>query len=278
MNILQPQVSFPIVRQIANHLDGNTYYVQAVIRDADGNVLETVNLDSQGDQRYQKRWRVVADPSGQGRYISIVTSVYTDSGYTTKSSNYGDEETTYLIFDRVMPAMRGGGSGLDSGTVRRIIQEELKNIVEDLPKPQEIEIPEQKEYDEKFNEVLASVGFLADLVEKLPKKEVDLSPIKDGLGMLATKIDEKEVTPQTDLGPLVEALSEMSKQDDMDLQEVIDKLDEVKESLENKFEKEVTEAIEGTDFVTSFVTQSNRKSKKDKKNNFPQIDPTKLAK
>ncbi len=49
--ILQPQSSFPIVRQIANHLDSTVYYVRAVVRNADGDIIDTVNLASQGSQR-----------------------------------------------------------------------------------------------------------------------------------------------------------------------------------------------------------------------------------
>lgn len=85
--ILQPQSSFPIVRQIANHLDATVYYVRAVVRDADGTTIATVDLASKGSQRYQTRYRVPVDSSGQGAYISIITSVYTDAGYTTKSPN-----------------------------------------------------------------------------------------------------------------------------------------------------------------------------------------------
>ncbi len=84
--VLQPQKSFTVVRQIANHLDSATYYVRAVIRNAyTDELIETLDLTSRGSQRFSKNWQVPADPSGEGFYISIVTSVYTDSGYTTKS-------------------------------------------------------------------------------------------------------------------------------------------------------------------------------------------------
>ncbi len=110
--LLNPQKSFTVVRQIANHIDTGTYYVRAVIRYAYTDVLITnLDLDLKGDQRYSKNWQVVADPSGQGTYISIVTSVYTDAGHTTKSENYGDEEILIRVFDDMSPAMKGGGGG-----------------------------------------------------------------------------------------------------------------------------------------------------------------------
>src|SRR3954470_5696834 len=123
---LQPQGNFTIVRQIANHLDSDTNYVQAVIRNAYTDaIIDTLDLTDKGGQRFKKDWQVPADPSGQGFYISVVTSVYTTSGYTTKNSNYGDEENTYLVQDRVLA--RGGGS-LDAYTVRKIVQDEIAKI------------------------------------------------------------------------------------------------------------------------------------------------------
>src|SRR3954451_7251835 len=97
---LKPQQWFTVVRQIANHLDADTNYVRAVIRNAYTDaIVATLDLDNKGGQRFTKNWRVPADPSGQGFYVSIVTSVYTDAGYTTKNENYGDEENTYFVSD-----------------------------------------------------------------------------------------------------------------------------------------------------------------------------------
>ena len=93
---LAPNTTFAIVRQIEDHTDSATYYVQAVIRNAQTDALiATVNLTDQGSRRFSKNWQVTADASGQGFYISILTSVYTNSGYTTKSQNYGDKMETY---------------------------------------------------------------------------------------------------------------------------------------------------------------------------------------
>ena len=96
---INPASTFPICRQIANHTDTGTYYVRGVIKDAiNDSVLATVDLDDKGSQYFRYNWKVVYDNvMARGRYITIVTSVYTDSGYTTKSENYGDEINTYLL-------------------------------------------------------------------------------------------------------------------------------------------------------------------------------------
>lgn len=214
--ILQPQQDFPIVRQIANHNDATLYYVEAVVRDADGVLIDRVQLVSQGDQRYQKRYRVPVDRSGAGAYISIVTSVYTDSGYTTKSPNYGDEENTYLIFDRL--ANRGGGSGggnLDQGDIRRIIREELEKQkeIEDTEEKQKVEVPEPLEipdYTPSLNLMLESMASIRELISKIPTEKVDTYPILEGIQNLAIAIDDKPVTPETNIGPIVESMQEIA--------------------------------------------------------------------
>jgi hypothetical protein len=231
---LQPQVAFPLTRQIANHLDTTVYYVRAVVRNALGTIIDTVDLASQGEQRYQTSWRVPADPSGQGAYISIVTSVYTDSGYTTKSEAYGDEETTYLVFDRVMPAMRGGG-GVDYFTVRRIIKEELEN----LPKPEPITFPSPVITPApvmRLDDVLTAINDLKKALkpkQPIVMKEVDLSPI-------LAAIKEKEVTKAPDLAPILKWCAEKDEDDNLNRQELLDNLTELKMQLE----KGIPEIIE----------------------------------
>lgn len=205
---LQPQNNFTVVRQIADHTDSTTYYVRAVIRNAyTDDIITTLNLDDKGSQRFKKDWNVSADPSGQGFYISIVTSVYTDSGYTTKSGNYGDEENTYLVADR-LSSLRGGGmsssGGLDSRTVRRIVQEELENA-----KPAPVEFPPMR-----WEEVLGSLSEVLAEAKSVPKERVDLSPLLRGIQGLNQAIIQKEVTPKTDLTPVLTAIQEAVKSND----------------------------------------------------------------
>ena len=237
--ILQPQQDFPIVRQIANHNDATVYYVQAVVRDADGVLLDTVNLVSQGNQRYQKRYRVPVDRSGAGSYISIVTSVYTDSGYTTKSPNYGDEENTYLIFDRLVN--RGGGytgGNLDQSDVRRIIREELakQKEAEDKEEKKEIEFPEFPEvpnYTPSFNLILESMASLREVVSKIPTEKVDTYPILEGIQNLAVAIDDKPVTPETEIEPIMEAIDEIKEDIKKDMAEEKAKTDKFHQELKD---------------------------------------------
>lgn len=208
--VLQPQANFTVVRQIANHTDSNTYYVQAVIRNAyTDTILDTLNLEDRGSQRFKKDWQVPADASGQGFYVSIVTSVYTDSNYTTKSANYGDEENTYLVQERVLAnngggtSIRGGG-GLGMSDVRRIMREELEKL--EFPEQKEVEMPEMKEYDEQLEMIVAEIGSIKNAIKEIPTEAVNLVPLATRIDAVAQEIRNKEVTPQTDLTPVLEAI------------------------------------------------------------------------
>ncbi|UPJ35852.1 hypothetical protein IVB45_02230 [Bradyrhizobium sp. 4] len=201
--ILQPGNSFTVVRQIANHLDTDTNYVRAVIRNAYTDaIIATLDLTDKGSQRFKKDWQVPADPSGQGFYISVVTSVYTNSIYTTKNANYGDEENTYLVQERVMRTLGGGGGSLDAFTVRRIIKEEIGNI----PAPEPIKFPKQKMPEDRTDEIITAIKG-----NKTEVPDVDLSPVLSKIDEVRSAIDTKDVTPETDLTPLQQLMEQEMK-------------------------------------------------------------------
>lgn len=256
--ILQPQKDFPIVRQIANHLDTDTYFVQSVVRDADGAVLDTVNLVDQGGQRFQKRYRVPVDGSGQGAYISIVTSVYTDSGYTTKSSNYGDEENTYLIFDRVTPTIRGGGSGGPGiSDIRRVVADELDKREKEEKEIEFPEMPEIKDYTEMLERAVAQVEAVKELVSKIPTDATDTMPMLEGIQNLAEAIHNKDVTPETDMEPLLTEVREMHRI----MGEDLDANNADREEFKNDIKETIVETMEESVANTEYVHETSIRPK-----------------
>ena len=245
--VLQPQNSFTVVRQIANHLDTGTYYVRAVIRNAyTDELIKNLDLTNKGGQRFSKNWQVPADPSGQGFYISIVTSVYTDSNYTTKSSDYGDEAATYLVQDRIGNLSKGGG-GLDIRTTRRIIKEELAKIK--FPEQKKIEIPENKI---DLIPILKEIGSLKEKISLLPKPvKTDLTPIKNKLDKISKEIEEKEVTPETDLSKIIEIIKDNDENQELSKQEIKEILIQLEKSINKKmkdFVKEIKSSMKKTKF------------------------------
>jgi hypothetical protein len=259
--ILHPQNNFTVVRQIQNHLDTDTNYVRAVIRNAyTDEIIETLDLDDKGEQRFSKNWHVIADGSGQGFYISIVTSVYTDAGYTSKNPNYGDEENTYLVQDRL--TNRGGGGGeIDLYILRKIIREEVAKI----PAPEPVKMPKMR-----FGEVLTAIDSAVERLTvepaELPEK-VDLAPVLNGIKKLETAVLTKEVTPPTDLSPILQKLSEDSEKDELTAQQLQAALSSVVTEIISKIEalpplfEETIKGIELSIAPSTAVASSKPKEK-----------------
>lgn len=266
--ILRPQRNFTIVRQIANHVDVATYYVQAVIRDSYTDaILDTLQLTARGGQRFSKNWQVPADSSGQGRDISIVTSVYSDSGYTTKSENYGDEENSYIIEDKNL-GLGGGGSGVDSYDVRRIFKEELKAMAEaeDAAEAAEYSEPDEPEEPMRWDELLNAIHELKTALKPEVPEKLDLSPVLSAIDATMKAIEAKEVTEPTDLTPVHEKLEAANEKTDLSLDDLRTSLTDLGKNLQQTIASEVTKAINAIKFVSevSFVPEPNEKHQEPK--------------
>lgn len=214
--IIQPQEYFVVARELADPNDTGTYYVRATIRNARTQaLLGTLDLTDQGDQLFTKEWQAPADPSGLGFYIIVRTRVYTNSGYTSLSADYGQELSTYLIDDRFRIHGGGGGGDVDYKKIRKIFREVLDAFpfpkvnlepIMDLLKPlkdfQTIMISFAKTGELKlgriFERLLGHNVILKQLKDRrFPEiKETDFSPV-----LKAIK-DKKEPT-DTDLSPVM---------------------------------------------------------------------------
>lgn len=205
---LIPSRTFTVVRQIGNHTDTGTYYVRAVVRNAyTDDILATLDLTDKGGQRFKKDWQVPPETSGLGGFISIVTSVYIDSGYTTKSENYADEENTYL-WAELETGGGGGGfrgyTGPDASDIRRIVREEIEKI----PKVEIPPFPEPEKVEMRWDEVMGALSNIRSAIKE-PEK-VDMTPILEAVSRAEQAITSKEVTPATDLTPLIEKIDTLS--------------------------------------------------------------------
>lgn len=258
--LIRPQRNFTVVRQIANHLDTETYYVQAIIRDAfTDEILETLNLEDKGGQRFTKAWLVAQDPSGEGRDISIVTSVYTDSGYTTKSENYGDEENTHTIEARI-PSGRGGGGSLSSTDIKRVVSTLLDERDEKKKKEEsEKEVEEEEEPEEvidRTDEIISAINNLAEVLKPKEADPVDFTPVLNALNTVAQMIVDKEVTTETDLNPILEAVQEsLDKREEMN-KSLVEILKSFKESVQSGIDKSVSKAVKGVKWKSTFKTEA----------------------
>ena len=188
---LSPREKFTIVRGLGDHTDATTYYVRAVIRNSrTDELIATVDLDDSGDGlRFIKQWQVPADPSGQGFYIDITTSIYTDSGYTTKTTKYYDEYDTYLIAERMNPNLGfGGGTDVDYKKIQRMITEAVSGI----PKAEKVSIPKID-----LTTVLDAISDVQHAISSIdiPKAEsIDFRPIITKLDQIISVVSDKEIS------------------------------------------------------------------------------------
>jgi len=250
---LSPNENYPIFHGIINHLDTDTYYVRTVIYDADYNLLATVDLEDQGSQNFLKIWKVPYDSIFQrGKFILLVTSTYTDSGYTTKSENYGDEFQTHLVQERwdMSKISSVGGGGITTKDVKKVIKKELENIK--FPKVKDVKFPKQKEYEANFKDITKGLTDIKALVGTLPTQNNDLSPLVDRLDEIIEDIQAKPVTRETDLKPIFKLLEKhhQDKSNSKEIKGVSNILDEIKSRL-NKVEKELLKNV--ADKMTEIV-------------------------
>ncbi len=216
---LQPYEQFVIARQLQDHTDATTYYVRAVVRNSiTGAILKTINLtaDVSDPRRFTKVYEVPADVSGLGFYIDITSSVYSDSGYTTKATTYGDELESYLVYDRTQKG-GGGGADVDYKKIEKILLQTMKPLID------------RKEID--LGPVLSEIRGVMSAVDAIEIPELDNSPVIKVLGdtkeIIVKAISEKPVTPVTDLKNVLDMIDALEKKEP-NFVEVFKKIEEFK--------------------------------------------------
>jgi hypothetical protein len=233
MNI-NPQSTLRIVRQLSDPSDSGTYYVQAVVRNsATGAALQTINLTDEGDQRFTSSYQTPADVSGNGFYIDITTTVYTDAGYTTVSTDYSRDTQTYHVQQAWNHAMGiGGGMDVNYDKVRRIIKEELAA-------QEKLEIPESKDLTPEMlgmerrikdavSQAVASIRFPEQVQPDLDRVINEVrSTIEQAVNATLMSIESKEVTPLTDLTPIAQQIQQLP------FDELQQKLDEAVQTIQS---------------------------------------------
>lgn len=253
---LVPSRNFTVVRQIGNHTDATTYYVRAVIRDAYSDViLDTLNLTDKGGQRFKYDWLVPQEPSGLGKFISIVTSVYTDSLYTTKSENYSDEENTYLWATLATSNGGGGGQGFSEKFDYRRIGDMIDKAVATIPAPLPFpEMPKPKEYEMKWDEILLKCEEMMKQMKAMPQEHMDMKPMMEKLAGISQLVNEKEVTPETDLQPILDKLSEENDTNELNHDETRVLISASEKKIIKAIIPEVTKALKKIKIVTATAT------------------------
>lgn len=279
MDSLKPQTIFPIVRGITDHNDTGTYYIQAVIkRAADNSILDTVNLVDQGERYFSKNWTVPADVSGEGFYISITTSVYTDAEHTTKAENYGDEFETYLIADRPTTAqiLGGGGSGgISYKKLREIVTEVVTEAISGMPKPI---APKEIDFSMLEGNLLKELSNIINKIEsiRIPESEkLDYEKINnlvaDHSSKVFGRVDEINI-PEFDYNRLEDKIQYLQES----LSTAVTKLEETFSKLRlsdiselSKYDKRFDTLRQAKDLLASLDYQPDKEEKKEETKKIP---------
>ncbi len=273
---LFPQKNFTIVRQLSvAPFETGTYYVRAIVRNAQTDAtLATVNMVFKTGYRYTGMFFAPADPSNQGYFVSIITSVYTDSGYTTKSESWSDEENTYLVSEI---NTNRGSYGIGGEEVRRIVREEIGKI----EKPEKFDyskFPEQKEPLMRWDDVLGKLDALGVELKPEPQENIDLSPITSKIDDVLSAIESKPITEPTDLQPILDKLATLETKTEDKAEE--QKTDRVQKHEDNtqKILHGISILLDGMGIVSVFKTHTKDMLPKveQKTETLPEVDISKL--
>jgi hypothetical protein len=198
-----PGENFNIFYFVRNHTDGATYYIQAKIYALDTQELLGTHSLSQSplnSRLYYKTVTAPGDQAGYGRDIVSIATVYTDSGYTTKSGDYEEQEQYFLV--KPLPFV-GGGGGISARDAREIFREELKTALDGLPKPEKLQVPDTP--DMSFVDALfGALGALQRELNRVPKETTDTKPVLQRIEELQQAIGQRPKFERTDLTALAE--------------------------------------------------------------------------
>jgi hypothetical protein len=199
-NQISPGEPFDIFYFVRNPLDSTAYFVRAKVYDVrTGELLSTIALDQSptNSRLFIKTTQAPPDPSGYGRNIVAIASVYLDSGFTEQSDSYEEQEQYYLI--KSVAPMLGGGGGVDMRAMREMVEDVVGKKLDGMEKPK---APEPVPYDALFG----AIGALQREVNRVPK-EIDLSGVSERLDALQATISAIPQPEKLDLSPIVDAVN-----------------------------------------------------------------------
>jgi hypothetical protein len=206
-NQVQPAQNFDVVYFLGDHTDSTTYYVRAVVYDVrTGDILTTENLtESPNNSRlFANTIQAPPDPIGYGRNIVAIVTVYTDSGYTTKSDVY--QELSYNFLVKAEQLILGGG-GVDHEALKEIFEKALEQFLGKLPKPDPTKpLPEMP-----FPRILQALSDVKTAIDNIPKPELDLSPILNKMEALRAAIKMIPEPDPVDLKPMTSAVANLEE-------------------------------------------------------------------
>jgi len=245
---IEPQYTLPLVYELTDPFDTGVYYVRAVIRDSlSGETLQTINLIDKGNGRYTNSISAPQDPTGQGRHIDVVISIYTDAGYTTLSQTYQNKIDKFLI-KRSVSFGGAGGVDVDYLKIQKMIDISVQKIIEGT-----------KSQPMSLEPVIGQIKGLEKVITgiKMPtfeQKQQDMSPI-------ISSIEKNSKAILKEIGSI-----EIPKPKDVDLYPIVSALEKVQSVVDsifeavNKLKNGILETI-GSSIKSAFKINTDRSQK-----------------
>ena len=233
---------FTIVRQLADPSDTNTYYVRGVITNSlTGSTIATVDLTDNGDQRFTYLWGIPYSPDET--QIDIKTTVYTDSGYTTKSNRYAIESQSHII-RKTLNNMGGGAGGysIDYKKIREIISKELTDK----------EIPDYKDKIQSLEDkLLLGLEVNRRAIDSIDIPTYDEKMLIEAIKNIRGYIESIEI-PETDYKPIMSELEGLKQGIKESTKKLNDKSEELVKShkgFKKSIEKIIDNVNENLDYI-----------------------------
>lgn len=219
---LNPAETYVVNRILKDWADNTTYYVQAKVYDADTRaVLATLNLTDNGSRWYSKSYKVPYDDMRRdGRRLIVITSVFTDSGYTTRSNNHYDEVEEILVQQRFNAATvfgAGGGSDINKDELIKALKEAIaealvKEDAGEAPEPMDLIVTRCLEaYSQKIiDPIITPIAEVKAQIAGLPKpkdpEKVDFEPLLEAIAAVGKLISSLPKPKDVNFDPHVEAI------------------------------------------------------------------------
>lgn len=194
---IEPQYTIPLIYQIVDPSDSTVYYVRAIVYDSlTRTVLATKNLVSQGNGLWSSTVTAPVDSTGLGRHIHVIIKVYTDSGYTTLSTDYNQQIDKYLVKTQRVFGGTGSSGDVDYDKIKNIIKELLKPIIEDDTTENKKEMALLNKINKDVAEMCTKMDLMdskdaQDTTENEPPEPVDFSPIINEIRGIGNTLGQK---------------------------------------------------------------------------------------
>jgi len=227
---INPDEILPIIRQLADPTDSNTYYVRAFIRKHKGSgesLIATVNLTDKTGQRFTYFYQTPGDSDPY--HLSVITKVYTDSGYTTLSPRYTMDAIDYLVSERWgLMYGHGGGVEVDYNKIQKMIRKEVGGI----PKP-------EKPGKIDLREVLTAISQADDRVKNIvipEQAKTNLQPLLELIQKVKDAVRDIPQPAEPEKLDITPALREIKNTEEIIKQQIIDLVKLVEDNNQKGFQ------------------------------------------